>query len=54
MKLKLGKSKLWQRALAIVLAYWALVLFEVFTFDGAVEILAAGALATAALLFLDK
>jgi hypothetical protein len=54
MKLKLGKSKFWQQALSIVLAYWALVLLDVFTFDGALKILAVGALATAALLFLDK
>jgi hypothetical protein len=54
MKLKLGKSKFWQRALAIVLVYWALVLLEVFTFDGADKILAVGALATAGLVLLDK
>jgi hypothetical protein len=54
MKLKLGKSKFSQRALAIVLVYWALVLLDIFTFDGAVKILAVGALATAALLLLDK
>jgi len=54
MKLKLGKPKFWQKALAIVLVYWALVLLEVFTFDGAGKILAVVALATAALLLLDK
>lgn len=54
MKLKMGKSKFWHRALAIVLIYWALVLFEVFTFNGADKILAVGALATGALVFLDK
>ena len=54
MKLKLGKPKFWQWALSIVLVYWALVLLGVFTFDSADKILAVGALATAALLLLDK
>lgn len=54
MKLKLGKPKFWQQALAIVLVCWALVLLDVFTLDGAGKILAVVALATAALLVLDK
>jgi hypothetical protein len=54
MKLKLGKPKFWQQALAIVLVFWALVLLGVFTFDGADKILAVVALATGALLLLDK
>lgn len=54
MKLKLGKGKLWQKALAVVLVFWALMLFGVFDFDAANEILAIGALITAALLLFDK
>lgn len=54
MKFKLGKPRYWQQALAVVLVFWALVLFEVFTFDGAGKVLAIGALVTAALLILDK
>ncbi len=54
MKLKLGKPKFWQQALAIVLVFWALVLLGVVTFDGADNILAVGALATATLLVIDK
>ncbi|MCJ7726207.1 MAG: hypothetical protein MUP76_07455 [Acidimicrobiia bacterium] len=54
MSFKLGKPKFWQQALAIVLIYWALMLLEVFTFSGAGKILAVGALATTALLLLDK
>ena len=54
MKLKLGKGKFWQKALAAVLVYWALMLFGVFDFGSADEILAVGALITAALLIIDK
>jgi hypothetical protein len=54
MKLKLGKGKLWQKALAVVLIYWALVLFGVFDFGSASDILAVGALLTAALILIDK
>jgi hypothetical protein len=54
MKLKMGKGKLWQKALAVVLVYWALKLFGVFDFGAADEILAVGALITAALLLFDK
>jgi hypothetical protein len=54
MKLKLGKGKLWQKALAVVLVYWALMLFGVFDFGAADEILAVGALITAALILFDK
>ena len=54
MKLKLGKGKFWQKALAVVLVYWALWLFGVFDFGAAEEILAVGALITAALLLFDK
>jgi hypothetical protein len=54
MKLKLGKGKFWLKALAVVLVFWALMLFEVFTFDGAGKILAVGALITAALILFDK
>ena len=54
MKLKLGKGKFWQKALAVVLVYWALMLFGVFDFSGADKILAVGALITAALLLFDK
>ncbi|MBU1225731.1 MAG: hypothetical protein KJ698_00780 [Actinobacteria bacterium] len=54
MKFKLGKPRYWQQALAVVLVFWALILFEVFTFDGAYKVLAVGALVTAALLILDK
>ncbi|MCB2222737.1 MAG: hypothetical protein KQH83_01080 [Actinobacteria bacterium] len=54
MKFKLGKPRFWQQALAVVLVFWALMLFEVFTFGGADKILAVGALATAALLIIDK
>ena len=53
-KFKLGKPKFWQQALAVVLVYWALVLFGVFDFSGADKILAVGALVTAALLIIDK
>lgn len=52
--MKLGKPRFWQQALAIVLVCWALALLGVFTFEGADKILALGALATAALLLLDK
>ena len=54
MKLKVGKLKFWQMALAVVLVYWALVLFGVFDFSGADKILAVGALITAALIIFDK
>ena len=54
MKYNLGKGKFWQKALAVVLVYWALVLFGVFDFGAADEILAVGALVTAALLLFDK
>jgi len=54
MKFKLGKGKFWQKALAVLLVYWALVLFGVFDFGAADEILAVGALVTAALLLFDK
>ena len=54
MKSILGKGKFWQKALAVVLVYWALMLFGVFDFDAVEEILAVGALITAALLLLDK
>ena len=54
MKLKVGKGKFWQKALAVVLVYWALMLFGVFDFGSADEILAVGALITAALLIIDK
>ena len=54
MKLKVGKLKFWQMALAVVLVYWALVLFGVFDFGGADKILAVGALITAALIIFDK
>ena len=54
MKLGLGKGKLWQKALAVVLVYWALMLFGVFDFSAVEEILAVGALITAALLLFDK
>ena len=54
MKFKLGKPKFWQQALAVVLVFWALMLFGVFDFGAAEEILAVGALITAALLLFDK
>ncbi len=54
MKFKLGKPKFWQQALAVVLVYWALMLFGVFDFDSADEILAVGAIITAALILFDK
>ena len=54
MKLKLGKGKFWQKALAAVLVYWALMLFGVFDFSATEEILAVGALITAALILFDK
>jgi hypothetical protein len=54
MKLKIGKPNFWHQALAIVLVYWALMLLDIFTFNGADTILAIGALATAALVLLDK
>lgn len=54
MKFKLGKPRFWQQALAVVLVYWALVLFGVFDFSGWDTILAVGALITAALILLDK
>jgi hypothetical protein len=54
MKFKLGKPKFWQQALAVVLVYWALMLFGVFDFSGADKILAVGALIVAALLVFDK
>ena len=54
MKFKLGKPKFWQQALALVLVYWALMLFGVFDFGSADEILAVGALITAALILFDK
>ena len=54
MKFKLGKPKFWQQVLAVVLVYWALMLFGVFDFGSADEILAVGALVTAALLIIDK
>ena len=54
MKLKLGKGKLWQKVLAVLLVYSALMLFGVFDFGAADEILAVGALITAALLLFDK
>ena len=54
MKFKLGKPKFWQQALAVVLVYWALMLFGVFDFGSAGDILAVGALVTAALLIIDK
>jgi hypothetical protein len=54
MKFKLGKPKFWQQALAVVLVYWALMLFGLFDFNGADKILAVGALITAALLIIDK
>jgi hypothetical protein len=54
MKFKLGKPKFWQQALAIVLVYWALMLFGIFDFGSADKILAVGALITAALIFIDK
>lgn len=52
--MKLGKPRFWQQTLAILQIYWAFVLLGVFTFDGADKVLAVGALATAALLLLDK
>ena len=54
MKFKLGKPRFWQQALAVVLVYGALLLFGVFDFGSADEILAVGALITAALILLDK
>ena len=54
MRYKLGKPRFWQQALAVVLVYWALVLFEIIDFDGWDNILAVGALITAALILLDK
>ncbi len=54
MKFKLGKPKFWQQVLAVVLVYWALMLFGVFDFGGADKILAVGALITAALIIFDK
>ena len=54
MKLKLGKPTFWQQALAVVLVFWALVLLDVVAFDGSNTALGVGALATAALLLLDK
>ena len=54
MKFKLGKPKFWQQVLAVVLAYWSLMLFGVFDFGSADEILAVGALVTAALIIIDK
>lgn len=54
MKFKLGKPRFWQQALAVVLVYWALMLFGVFDFGSADEILAVGALITAALILFDK
>ncbi|MBN2114337.1 MAG: hypothetical protein JW785_09445 [Acidimicrobiia bacterium] len=54
MKFKLGKPKFWQQVLAVVLVYWALMLFGVFDFGSADEILAVGALVTAALIIIDK
>lgn len=54
MKFKLGKPKFWQQVLAVVLVYWALILFGVFEFGSAYEILAVGALITAALIIIDK
>ena len=54
MKFKLGKPRFWQQALAVVLVYAALMLFGVFKFDAADDILAVGLLITAALLVFDK
>ena len=54
MKFKIGKPKFWQQALAVVLVFWALMLFGVLDFDGADKVLAVGALITAALLVFDK
>jgi len=54
MRFKLGKPRFWQQALAVVLVYWALLLFGVFDFGGADKILAVGALITAALILFDK
>ncbi len=54
MKLKLGKGKFWHKALAVVLVYWGLVLFEAFTFSGAGKILGVGAFITAALILFDR
>ncbi len=54
MKFKLGQPKFWQQALAVVLVYWALMLFGVFDFGSADEILAVGALVTAALIIINK
>jgi hypothetical protein len=54
MKSILGKGKFWQKALAVVLVYSALMLFGVFDFSAVEEILAVGALITAALLLFDK
>jgi hypothetical protein len=53
-KFKLGKPKFWQQVLAVVLVFWALMLFGVFDFGGADKILAVGALITAALIIFDK
>ena len=55
MKFKLGKPKFWQQVLAVVLVFWALILFGVFDdFSSANKILAVGALITAALIIIDK
>jgi len=54
MKFKLGKPKFWQQVLAVVLVFWALMLFGVFDFSSADKILAVGALITAALIIIDK
>jgi hypothetical protein len=54
MRFKPGKPKFWQQALAVVLVFWALMLFGVFDFGGADKILAVGALVTAALIVFDK
>ena len=54
MKFKLGKPKFWQQVLAVVLVYAALMLFGVFKFNAADDILAVGLLITAALIIFDK
>lgn len=50
--MKLGK--LWRVALAAVLVWWGLMLFGVFDFASADEILAIGAFIAAGLVFIDK
>jgi hypothetical protein len=53
-RVRLGKGKIWNKALAAVLIYWGLVLLEAFTFSNAGKILGVGALIAAALILIDK